>query len=87
MTDRPFGVNLTFLPSATPPGNKSGPWSSRKRGIKVIHKCTADRHALKAQAIGCDAVSVESPMPSRRMTARNIADGNRRALPKTADYV
>ena len=28
-------------------------------GIKVIHKCTSVRHALKAQAIGCDAVSVD----------------------------
>jgi len=28
-------------------------------GIKVIHKCTSIRHALKAQAIGCDAVSVD----------------------------
>lgn len=27
--------------------------------MKVIHKCTAVRHALKAQAIGCDAVSVD----------------------------
>lgn len=28
-------------------------------GIKVIHKCTSVRHALKAQKIGCDAVSVD----------------------------
>jgi nitronate monooxygenase len=28
-------------------------------GIKVIHKCTSVRHALKAQSIGCDAVSVD----------------------------
>lgn len=28
-------------------------------GIKVIHKCTSIRHALKAQTIGCDAVSVD----------------------------
>jgi NAD(P)H-dependent flavin oxidoreductase YrpB (nitropropane dioxygenase family) len=28
-------------------------------GIKVIHKCTSVRHALKAEAIGCDAVSVD----------------------------
>jgi nitronate monooxygenase len=28
-------------------------------GIKVIHKCTSVRHALKAQDIGCDAVSVD----------------------------
>jgi NAD(P)H-dependent flavin oxidoreductase YrpB (nitropropane dioxygenase family) len=28
-------------------------------GVRVIHKCTSVRHALKAQAIGCDAVSVD----------------------------
>ena len=31
----------------------------KEHGIKVIHKCTAVRHALKAQSIGCDAVSVD----------------------------
>ncbi len=30
-----------------------------RAGIKVIHKCTSVRHALKAQEIGCDAVSVD----------------------------
>ena len=28
-------------------------------GIKVIHKCTSVRHSLKAEQIGCDAVSVD----------------------------
>jgi len=28
-------------------------------GIKIIHKCTSVRHALKAESIGCDAVSVD----------------------------
>ena len=28
-------------------------------GIKIIHKCTSVRHALKAEAIGCDAISVD----------------------------
>ncbi|WP_151637118.1 NAD(P)H-dependent flavin oxidoreductase [Noviherbaspirillum aerium] len=81
MTDKPFGVNLTFLPSVTPPdypgyikaivdggvkvvetaGNNPQKWLPvlKEAGIKVIHKCTAVRHALKAQAIGCDAVSVD----------------------------
>jgi nitronate monooxygenase len=31
----------------------------KENGIKVIHKCTAVRHALKAEAVGCDAVSVD----------------------------
>ncbi|HWA60970.1 MAG TPA: nitronate monooxygenase family protein [Caulobacteraceae bacterium] len=81
MTDKPFGVNLTFLPSVTPPdypgfvqtiidsgvkivetaGNNPQRWlpALKDAGIKVIHKCTSVRHALKAEAIGCDAVSVD----------------------------
>src|SRR6188508_1148050 len=81
MTRKPFGVNLTFLPSVTPPdypgyvrvilesgvkivetaGNNPQKWlpALREHGVKVIHKCTSVRHALKAQAIGCDAVSVD----------------------------
>ncbi len=81
MTDKPFGVNLTFLPARTPPdyrgyiaavveggikvvetaGNNPQPWLPvlHDAGIKVIHKCTSVRHALKAEAIGCDAVSVD----------------------------
>ncbi|HEX7761277.1 MAG TPA: nitronate monooxygenase family protein [Caulobacteraceae bacterium] len=81
MTDKPFGVNLTFLPSVTPPdypgyvqaiidggvkivetaGNNPQKWMPllKEAGIKVIHKCTSVRHSLKAEAIGCDAVSVD----------------------------
>ncbi|MBJ7410531.1 MAG: nitronate monooxygenase [Phenylobacterium sp.] len=81
MTDKPFGVNLTFLPAVTPPdypgfveaiiksgvkvvetaGNNPQKWmpSLKEAGIKVIHKCTSVRHSLKAEAIGCDAVSVD----------------------------
>lgn len=28
-------------------------------GVKVIHKCTSVRHSLKAEKIGCDAISVD----------------------------
>jgi len=81
MTDQPFGVNLTFLPTfASPPypeyiraiiegGVKIVETAGRNpqaylpalkaAGIKVIHKCTSVRHSLKAQSIGCDAVSVD----------------------------
>jgi nitronate monooxygenase len=81
MTDKPFGVNLTFLPTfAKPPypeyiqaivegGVKAVETAGRSpeehmpalkaAGIKVIHKCTSVRHALKAEKIGCDAVSVD----------------------------
>lgn len=81
MTDKPFGVNLTFLPSfAAPPypeyiaairegGVKIVETAGRSpeaympalkaSGIKVIHKCTSVRHSLKAEKIGCDAVSVD----------------------------
>ena len=81
LTDKPFGVNLTFLPSLTPPDYpglieviiKSGVKIVETAGrnpavympamkdadIKVIHKCTSVRHSVKAQDIGCDAVSVD----------------------------
>jgi len=81
MTDKPFGVNLTFLPVVNSPdyegmvkaiieggvkvvetaGNNPVQVlpALHDAGIKVIHKCTAVRHALKAQSIGCDAVSVD----------------------------
>lgn len=81
MTDRPFGVNLTILPSLKPP-----PYAEYRQaiiesgvrivetagyqpqehvahfkanGVKVIHKCTAVRHALSAQRMGVDAVSID----------------------------
>lgn len=42
-------------------GNNPQQWlpGLHAAGIQVIHKCTAVRHALKAQRIGCDAVSVD----------------------------
>ncbi|HAN89982.1 MAG TPA: nitronate monooxygenase, partial [Erythrobacter sp.] len=81
MTDKPFGVNLTFLPTVNAPdypglvkaiidggvkavetaGNNPAqvlPYF-KDAGVKVIHKCTSVRHSLKAQSIGCDAVSVD----------------------------
>jgi nitronate monooxygenase len=81
MTDKPFGVNLTFLPTFTAPpypeyiaaiaeaGIKAVETAGRSpeeympalkaAGIKVIHKCTSVKHALKAERIGCDAISVD----------------------------
>ncbi len=81
LTDKPFGVNLTFLPIVNAPdyagyirviiergvpvvetaGNDPSAWMPmlKDAGIKVIHKCTSVRHALKAEAIGCDMVSVD----------------------------
>ncbi|VWC90862.1 nitronate monooxygenase [Burkholderia lata] len=81
MTDKPFGVNLTFLPTVTSPdypgyiraiveggvkivetaGNNPQPYLAalKEAHVKVIHKCTSVRHALKAESIGCDAVSVD----------------------------
>lgn len=42
-------------------GNNPSKWLPilKDNGIKVIHKCTTVRHSLKAQEIGCDAVSVD----------------------------
>ena len=31
----------------------------KEAGIKVIHKCTAVRHSIKAEKVGCDAISVD----------------------------
>lgn len=81
MTSKPFGVNLTILPSINPP-----PYAAYRRaiidsgvkivetagykpqehvddfkshGIKVVHKCTAVRHALSAERMGVDAISID----------------------------
>lgn len=81
MTDRPFGVNLTILPTITPPpyeeyrqaiveggvrivetaGNLPTEHieALQPHGVKIVHKCTTVRHALKAQALGVDAVSID----------------------------
>lgn len=81
MTDKPFGVNLTILPSLTPPpyeeyrlaiieagikivetaGQNPEPHIPQfhEAGIKVLHKCTSVRHAVKAQKVGCDGISID----------------------------
>jgi nitronate monooxygenase len=81
MTDKPFGVNLTILPTISPPpyaeyraaiieaGIKAVETAGyrpqehvdhfRQHGIKVIHKCTAVRHALSAERMGVDAISID----------------------------
>jgi nitronate monooxygenase len=81
MTDRPFGVNLTILPSRKPPpyeeygsaivesgikvvetaGYSPEPFMPmfNAAGVKVVHKCTAIKHAKKAQKVGCAAVSID----------------------------
>lgn len=81
MTDKPFAVNLTILPTIKPvpyqeyaqaivdsgvkivetAGRNPEPFLPlfKSAGIKVIHKCTSIRHSLKAERIGCDAVSVD----------------------------
>lgn len=81
MTDKPFGVNLTFLPIVNAPDYPGyieaiieggvpvvetagrNPQEHlpklQNAGVKIIHKCTSVRHALKAEKIGCDAVSVD----------------------------
>jgi NAD(P)H-dependent flavin oxidoreductase YrpB (nitropropane dioxygenase family) len=81
LTDRPFGVNLTILPSIDPPpyaeyrqaivesGIKvveTAGYNPREHmpdfdaaGVKVVHKATAVRHALKAQGTGVAAISID----------------------------
>ena len=81
LTTRPFGVNLTFLPTLKPvnydayidaivqsgvkivetAGRNPADYIEKLKNnnIKVIHKCTSIRHAIKAQNIGCDYVSID----------------------------
>jgi nitronate monooxygenase len=81
MTDKPFGVNLTFLPAVSPPpyaeyrraiiesgvkivetaGNNPQEHIDdfKSHGIVVVHKCTAVRHALSAERMGADAISID----------------------------
>ena len=81
MTNKPFGVNLTFLPSLRTidypayikvcveegiefietAGRNPEPYMAQLKsaGMKVVHKCTSVRHAIKAEKIGCDAVSID----------------------------
>ena len=81
LTDKPFGVNLTILPSVSPP-----PYAEYRKaiidsgvrivetagykpqehveefkahGIVVMHKCTAVRHALSAERMGVDVISID----------------------------
>jgi nitronate monooxygenase len=81
LTDRPFAVNLTLLPTLQPVPYAeycaaiieggvgivetagSNPQEHiaalQAAGVKVIHKCTSVRHALKAEQLGVDAVSID----------------------------
>jgi NAD(P)H-dependent flavin oxidoreductase YrpB (nitropropane dioxygenase family) len=81
MTSKPFGVNLTILPTLKPiphdeyaqaiidsgvkivetagsnPAKYIGMF--KQAGIKVLHKCTAVRHALTAERHGADVISID----------------------------
>jgi len=81
LTDKPFGVNLTILPSIKPPpyaeyrqaiiesgikivetaGNKPQEHVTefKKHGVIIVHKCTSVRHALSAERMGVDAISID----------------------------
>ena len=81
MTDKPFGVNLTVLPTINPPpyeeyaqaivgsgvkivetaGRSPEPFMAlfKEYDVKVIHKCTSVRHALKAQSVGVSAITID----------------------------
>jgi nitronate monooxygenase len=81
LTDQPFGVNLTILPTTKPPpydayldaiidsdvkiletaGSNPAEFIAKARAasVKIVHKCTAVRHALSAERKGVDAVSID----------------------------
>lgn len=80
LTDKPFAVNLTTLPSINPPpyaeyqavimehgvpvvetsGSNPATFvdTYHDAGIKVVHKATSIRHALKAEQAGVDAIAI-----------------------------
>lgn len=81
LTDKPFGVNLTILPTVEPvpydeyrdaiidsgvkivetAGANPEPHmpAFKAAGVKVVHKAVAVRHALKAERLGVDAISID----------------------------
>lgn len=81
LTDKPFGVNLTILPTIRPVpydeyrdaiidsgvtivettgGNPQPHLPALKAAdVKVVHKAVSVRHAVKAQQVGVDAVSID----------------------------
>jgi NADH:quinone reductase (non-electrogenic) len=81
LTDQPFGVNLTILPTISPPpygeyrrviieagiaavetagsNPKEHVDDFKAHGVRVIHKCVAVRHAVKAESLGVDAISID----------------------------
>lgn len=81
MTDKPFAVNLTILPSVNPPpyaeyrkaiiesgikvvetaghNPREHVEDFKSHGIIVVHKCTAVRHAVSAEKMGVDAISID----------------------------
>jgi nitronate monooxygenase len=81
MTDKPFGVNLTILPTLKPIPYDEYRMAIIENGVKIIetagqnpephmptfkehdcivvHKCTSVRHAVKAEKVGVDCVSID----------------------------
>ena len=81
LSDKPFGVNLTVLPSNTgidydayvrviieegvtaveTAGSNPAKYIAafKEGGVKTMHKCTTVRHALKAESLGADSVSID----------------------------
>ncbi len=81
LTDKPFGVNLTMLPTIAPvpyeeylqaaigegvtifetAGRSPKPYMSmfQAAGVKLIHKCTSVRHAISAEKLGVDVISID----------------------------
>lgn len=107
MTDQPFGVNLTLLPTITPV-----PYADYRRviiesgvgvvetagraptehiedfkaaGVKVIHKCASVRHALAAERMGVDVISIDGFECAGHPGEEDI--GGLVLIPATADKI
>ena len=107
MTDKPFGVNLTFTPRPNKvpyedyahaiagsgvkivetAGNNPERFIPifKRTGITIIHKCTAVRHGMTAEALGCDVISMDgwecAGSPGRDEV------GNMVLIPVAADHI
>jgi len=107
MTDKPFGVNLTILPTINPV-----PYSEYRRaiveegvdvvetagrppfehvedlkahGVKIIHKCASVRHAVSAEKMGVDVISIDGFECAGHPGEEDV--GGLLLIPLTADRV
>jgi NAD(P)H-dependent flavin oxidoreductase YrpB (nitropropane dioxygenase family) len=107
LTDKPFGVNMTMLPTIEPvpyaeyfdaiieggitvietAGSNPSQYMDKLKAanVKVVHKCVAVRHAVTAERIGVDAISIDGFECAGHPGEEDI--GGMVLIPATADKV